>query len=151
MEYWTYGTRNDQCPTIPWTNIIQCQENVQIATEKFIVVIFKTRAIHLIVTASMQPHMAPLTDDRKKIHPNMQTVVIHVPLDKLDPVGIIDQRLKTRTPFDNIPETHTVTIGIFILHNMNIAQPFLTSVAQNKPFINLLIDLGNEFWLHSIL
>ena len=72
--------------------------------------------------------MVPLMNDRKKIHPDVQTVVIHITPDKLNPVGIIDQRLKTRTPFDNIFKTHTVTIGTFILHNMNIAQPFYARI-----------------------
>ena len=138
------GSGNNQCPTITGTNIIQRQKNVQIATIKPVIMIPKAGAIHLIVTTRMQPHMVPLMDNRKKIHPDMQTVVIHVTLDKFDPVGIVDQRLKTRTPFYNIPETHTVAVVTFVPHSMHIAQPFLSSVAQHKPFIDLFIDLGNE-------
>ena len=122
------GSRNNQCATIPRTNIIKCQKKIQIVTIKPVVMIPKAGAIHLIMTTRMQPDMVPLMDNRKKIHPDMQTVVIHIALDKFDPVGIIDQRLKSWSTLNNIAKLNIGTLYRFGITTANMADPLVSGL-----------------------
>ena len=122
------GSGNNENPTISRANIVECEKNIQIATEKVIVVINKAGSIPLVVPARTQPRMVSLADDRKEIHPDMQTVVIDIPLDKFDPVGVVDQRFKARATFYNIPEIHIATVSIFTAPRMDIPYPFLSRI-----------------------
>ena len=121
-------SRHNHSTAIPGTNIVQREQNIEIATIEIIVMISKTRAIPPVVSARMNRYITTFPTHRQMVSPDVQPIIIDIALHVLKPVGIIDQRLKSWSPLDNIRKLDIGALYGFGIATANMADPFVSGL-----------------------
>ena len=67
--------------------MVQREQNIEIATIEIIVMISKTGAITLIMSAGMHRYIATFSTDRQMVSPDIQPIIIDIALHVLEPIG----------------------------------------------------------------
>ena len=99
------GARRDEGASIAWSDISEGERNVDIATEEVVVVIDETGTVSFIMFSRMKGLVVAFLNDCDKVHPDMQSVVVHIPFHILDPAGVIDEFFETRSALHDVVDS----------------------------------------------